>query len=97
MKTYNFCLLNAVRITPLSGQTILTVRSNGDFKIADSVPSTAPSERSVTLARTDHGTLSRSPMGMNRTVKITLPARDASENEFHRQLSILFALARLGD
>lgn len=97
MRTIDFSLKNPVRITPLSGTTNVSVRTNGDVIISDSVPSSQPRERSITIADTGKGTLSRSPKGLNRTVKITLPLMEASEMEFHRQVDLLFELARINN
>ncbi|MCQ2238234.1 MAG: hypothetical protein MJZ73_03265 [Bacteroidaceae bacterium] len=95
MRIIDFSLKNPVRITPLSGQTRVSVSTSGEVDITDAVPGSTSRERSITLADTGKGILSRSPKGLNRTIKITLPLVEASEMEFHRQVGMLFELARI--
>lgn len=95
MRIIDFNLKKPVHITPLSGTTSVSVRTNGDVMITESLPSSQPRERSITISDTGRGTLSRSPKGLNRTIKITLPLMEASEREFHHQVNLLFELARI--
>lgn len=95
MRTVEFTLQSPVRITPLSGQTHVSIQTNGEVIVSDITPSSQPRPRSVTLADTGNGTLSRSPRGLNRTIKITLPLAEATEFDFHREVGLLFELARI--
>lgn len=96
MRNINFPLNNPVRLTPVSGTTTVSVQTTGDVLVTEATESKTHHERAIVMADSGKGTLSRSPKGLNRTVKITLPLQEASESEFHRQVDKLFEIVRLG-
>lgn len=97
MKKIYFNLNNSVLLTPLTGETKVTLHTTGDVLISQQTPSfSLPRKRSIILANTRCATLSRSPKGYNRTVKITLPIDQASEREFIKQIRHLFQAYEIG-
>lgn len=92
MKTFDFPLQKPVRLTPLTGATDVSVRTTGDFLVTESSTSETPRERAVTLADTGKGVLTRSPKGLNCTVKITLPTHEASELAYISEVHELFRI-----
>jgi len=89
MKTTNLSIQQPVRIIPINGETNISIVSTGDYVIAKS-PTGEHRVRSITLSDTGKATLSRSLMGQSRTVKIILASEEASEEEFVRQVRMLF-------
>lgn len=99
MKELKIRLDHSVRITPIEGETHVSVSSNGDFLLTEySNHANRPFQhRSVCLASTGCATLTRSAKGLVRTVKIILPQADASEQEFTEQLKQLFQVYNAKD
>lgn len=95
MKTITFNLTKSVRLTPVTGETHVSVVTSGDFIRTDAETSKSPRIREVILSETDNGKLTRTPKGLKRSVHITLPVMEASKEEFHRQVDELFARAGL--
>lgn len=89
MKAINFKLRNAVRLTPVSGETRVTVESNGQFEIKDLIPKLHEPKYRL-LAGTLHGRYYRSRGGHSRIIKITLPAEKASKEKFVEEMFTLF-------
>ena len=90
-----FPLLSSVRLTPLSGDTTVCLVTTGDVVITDQHPSGAtPRPHSIPIARTERGLLSSSPKGFVFTLKVILPVELASEEEFLRQVRLLFEKMR---
>lgn len=89
MKQIDFRLTQPVRLVPMVGTTNVSVRTTGDVLIQE-CGETEHRQRAVTIVETHKASLKRSPGGMYQTVKIRLRIGEASEHEFHRQLTILF-------
>lgn len=89
MKQIEFVLERPVRLVPMRGESDVIIRTTGDVLVHDCSPS-EHRLKSITLTETQRASLKRSPMGLYQTVKIRLPLNEASEHEFHRQLTMLF-------
>lgn len=91
-----FELTKPVRLIPIVGESDVEITTTGDVLVVDCLP-TEHRVRSVTIAETQKASLKRSPHGLYRTVSIRVRADQATETEFHRQLSILFEMALINN
>ena len=90
MKRIEFPLTRPVRLTPLSGQTLVELTTTGDVLVADYVPARPYCKRNVPVVNTERGQITSSPKGYYLTLKVIQPAEMATEREFHRQVDMLF-------
>ncbi|MDO4991787.1 MAG: hypothetical protein Q4E26_02395 [Prevotellaceae bacterium] len=85
-----FELDQAKKLVPIMGNTCVTVETDGEYEIINCKHTVYRGPRKVTLATTNCGELYRSPMGQNRSVRITLPAENCNLKEVKRQVERLF-------
>jgi len=90
MEQKSIFLDHPIRIIPIEGETSVSIVTTGEYIIAKSSTCDQPRVRSITLADTGKAVLTKSPQGANRTVKIILASEEASEEEFVRQVKLLF-------
>lgn len=90
MKFLEFTLERPVKLFPVMGMTEVTIETTGEVDVINCKPTVHGGPRKVVLASTERGELTRSPMGMNRTVRVTLPTSCATPAEFKRQVELLF-------
>lgn len=94
-KFIEFPLLNAVKLVPRKGKTDVTVITTGEVDIIDPAPSAEPRERCIEMAKTSHGHITKSPAGLNTTLKIILPTVIATKENFLLEVHALFDLMKL--
>ena len=94
MNKTTFNLLHAVRLIPIKGETQVTVETNGICEIKDLIPKLHEPKYRL-LAGTLHGRYYRSRGGLNRIIKITLPAEVASKEKFVEEMFTLFNILEL--
>lgn len=87
---YVFELDQAKKLVPVSGFTSVAIETTGEYEVINCRSTCPRGPRKVTLAATKCGELYRSPMGMNRSVRITLPAELCNPSEVKRQVDMLF-------
>lgn len=84
-------MVDPVRISPLSGDTQVLVETDGDVKICScGTSSDNPRPRPIKLAGTKRSVMQSSPQGLMRTVKIVLPAGEATEETVLHEVIDLF-------
>lgn len=94
MKKIKFLLKKAVRITPVSGTSNVSITTTGDVLVTESSTCNCHREPHTTLAETARASLKRSPKGHNIKLTVILPAIGASELAFHKEVSKLFQILR---
>lgn len=87
---YVFELDQAKKLVPVSGFTSVAIETTGEYEVINCRNTCPRGPRKFTLASTKHGELYRSPMGVNRSVRITLPAELCTRAEVKRQIDLLF-------
>ena len=90
MKKIIFKLNQAKKLVPVSGQSTVSITTSGEVEVINCRTTQHRGPRKVILTSTQHAELYRSPMGVNRTVKIILPANRTTCSEVIRQVEILF-------
>ena len=90
MKTYTHTHNLPVKVVPVGGEFRLTITSDHDVVVTEQVPNPELRVRYITLGKSSHGKLMRTPMGMVYKVEISLPMEIASEEEFRCQLDAMF-------
>lgn len=94
MPINNFIVKDRLKITNIKGNTTVVIISDGEYEVAESSSKKESRQRAITLADTGKAIFSKSPQGQNRTLKITLPCTEASEEEFYRQTLLIFEQMR---
>ena len=83
-------------LIPISGQTDVQVETTGRVKILDFTPSDTPREKSIKLCSTKYAKMWLSPAGVNRTIKICMPAK-APQAAFEKEMDMLYEIYNLNN
>ena len=90
MKKIEFKLVNPVRLIPVTGDSYVSVETNGSVMIQESVKSEPREPRYRTLIDTGKAQLKLSAHGAYRKVEIRLRSDEASRLDFQREMNTLF-------
>lgn len=84
-----------IKLVPVCGDTEVEIETSGEYEVIDCKATVHRGPRQIVLAATEFATLSRSPMGMNRTVRVTLPTEMATMDNFIQQVESVFEVHNL--
>lgn len=90
MKKIEFKLVNPVRLIPVTGDSYVSVETNGSVTIQDPVKVEPREPRYRTLIDTGKAQLKLSAHGLYRKVVIRLRADEATQIDFQREMNTLF-------